>query len=227
MNMNDLLTIETSKDGTKVMSSREIATKTGKRHDHVLRDIENMLSELEIGQPKFGGTYLDAQGKERKEYLLPERECLILAAGYSIQLRAKIIDSWKAMTKAIQQQVSEPMSQVDILLQNVMLLKQHEEAIKALDKRTSVLEAKATTVPKDFYSVAGYASLKGLKLPTALAQQLGIQCAKQSKQQGYTIGKVPDERHGKVNTYHTDILDEVFTQWENTGRAKPSKSVSQ
>lgn len=54
------------------MTSVEIAELTGKRHDHVLRDIRNMVEEL--NGPKFGGVgeevYKDAKGESRTMYHL-------------------------------------------------------------------------------------------------------------------------------------------------------------
>lgn len=79
------------------MSSREIAVLTGKRHSNVVRDIENMLSELEISQLKFESAYTDEQGKKRKEYQLPYRECEILITGYDVKRRAAVIDRWTAL----------------------------------------------------------------------------------------------------------------------------------
>ena len=37
------------------MSSREIATLTGKKHYHVVRDIEILAAQLEVDISKFGG----------------------------------------------------------------------------------------------------------------------------------------------------------------------------
>jgi len=42
-----------------VMSSRAIAELTGKRQDHVIRDVRRMLFKLEITGPKFGDSYQD------------------------------------------------------------------------------------------------------------------------------------------------------------------------
>ncbi len=84
-------------DASITMSSREIAELTGKRHDHVMRDARKMLTDLygEQGVPKFGGTYLNPQnGQEYPDFCLPKRECLILVSGYSVELRARIIDRW-------------------------------------------------------------------------------------------------------------------------------------
>jgi Rha family phage regulatory protein len=74
------------------VSSRDIADMTGKRHAHVMRDIKVMLDGLEVAQSKFGSSYLDANNKERPMFILPKREALILASGYDVKLRAKIID---------------------------------------------------------------------------------------------------------------------------------------
>lgn len=73
------------------MSSREIAELTGKRHDHVMRDIRNMLSELQITDPKFGGTYLDGSGRSMPCFHLDRELTETLVTGYSIPLRHKVI----------------------------------------------------------------------------------------------------------------------------------------
>ena len=76
------------------MDSRDIAEQTGKQHAHVCRDIQSMLADLGEDESKFGSVYKGGNGEDRRCYILPKRECLILASGYSIVLRARIIDRW-------------------------------------------------------------------------------------------------------------------------------------
>lgn len=85
---------------TLTMSSREIAELTGKRHDHVVRDIRKMLDGLGANVPNFGGVYRDAKNELRPCYHLPKREALILVSGYSVELRARIIDRWMELEEA-------------------------------------------------------------------------------------------------------------------------------
>jgi hypothetical protein len=76
------------------MTTVEIAERTGKRHDHVMRDTRNMLTELygEGGLPRFGESYKHPQNSQTYPmYRLPKHECLVLIAGYSIPLRSAII----------------------------------------------------------------------------------------------------------------------------------------
>ncbi|PXW95434.1 regulatory protein Rha [Sphaerotilus hippei] len=79
------------------MSSREIAELTGKRHDHVLRDIREMLDDLGGDVPSFGGISQDAYGRPLKVFNLPHRETMILVTGYSVVLRAKVVDRWQEL----------------------------------------------------------------------------------------------------------------------------------
>lgn len=79
------------------MSSREIAELCEKRHDHVMRDIRQMIMELhgEEALPSFGGSYVGQDNTTRPCLNLPKRETLILVSGYNLVMRAKIIDRWQ------------------------------------------------------------------------------------------------------------------------------------
>ena len=79
------------------MSSLEIADLTGKRHDNVLSDIRKMLEELGKTSPEFSGNVPDSYGRPRFVFNLPKRETMILVSGYSITLRAKIVDRWQEL----------------------------------------------------------------------------------------------------------------------------------
>ena len=81
------------------MTSREIAELTSKRHDHVLRDVEVLLKELGLASPHFWGYLPDSLGRLQRVAELPKRECLILVSGYSIAMRARIIDRWQELEK--------------------------------------------------------------------------------------------------------------------------------
>jgi phage regulator Rha-like protein len=85
-------------DGKRVMDSRDIASLTKKRHDHVLRDIREMQDKMKDATI-FGGIYLDRYGKERPLFKLPYRETMILLSGYSTEIRAKVIDRWLELEK--------------------------------------------------------------------------------------------------------------------------------
>lgn len=74
------------------MSSRDIAELTGKEHKNVKRDIENMLDALGKDALSFKRIYRDSRNRPQTEYHLPRREVEILLTGYSIPLRAKVID---------------------------------------------------------------------------------------------------------------------------------------
>ena len=76
----------------KGMTSLQIAEVTGKRHDAILRDIRNILSNGAGAHNFVEASYNDKQGKERPMFELTPKGCLILASGYDVVLREKIID---------------------------------------------------------------------------------------------------------------------------------------
>ena len=82
------------------MSSREISALTGKRHYNVMRDIELLADQLELGVSKFEHIYTDSQNRQQTEHLIDKDTCLCLVAGYNDKLRMKIIKRWHELEQA-------------------------------------------------------------------------------------------------------------------------------
>lgn len=148
------------------MSTLEISDLTGKRHDHVMRDARKMLVDLfgKDAVPKFGGSYVGQDNTRRPCFDLPKRECLILVSGYSVDLRAKIIDRWQAL-EAHQQAapmlaLNDPASLRALLLENV------EERIK-LAQQVAALAPKVEAFDR-------IASAEGSLCVTDAAKSLGV-----------------------------------------------------
>ena len=93
------------------MTSNEIAELTGKRHDHVMRDIKKQLESLNIGLPKFGGTYQNVQGKEFPCFKLDYEQTMILISGYSVELRSKVISRWMQLEQENKPQLPQSFSE--------------------------------------------------------------------------------------------------------------------
>lgn len=114
------------------MDSREIAERTGKQHSHVCRDIQAMLKELGADESKFGSVYPGGNGEPRKHFLLPKRESLILASGYSIPLRAAIIDRWAELEA--KQNPIQVLSRIELL----RMALESEEKVQALEAQRAI-----------------------------------------------------------------------------------------
>ena len=84
---------------SKTMSSLEISELTGKRHDNVMRDIANMLNELNLDFLSFEGTYTGKANRTSPCFNLNEELSLTLVSGYSIKMRHLIIKRWQELEK--------------------------------------------------------------------------------------------------------------------------------
>lgn len=91
----------TTLNGLPGMSSLEIAEITGKRHDHILRDIRKMLGALGLNDaPKSGvvqfveAQYRDAKGQSRPLTVLNKELTFTLLSRYSFELSHLIVKRW-------------------------------------------------------------------------------------------------------------------------------------
>jgi hypothetical protein len=84
-------------------------------------------------------------------------------------------------------------------------------------KRTEILEGKidALNGASNYYTVRGFCNINGIRISEREAQRLGIKAGKVCRDKGYPIGEVKDERHGKVNSYPIEVLEEVSKPYRN------------
>ena len=122
------------------MDSREIARLTGKQHAHVCRDIEEQLGKLKGGVSRFGHTYVNEQNGQRYRcFVLPKRECLILATGYDVVLREMIVDRWAELETKLAAPPRE-LTRVEIL-QMALDAAMESEELKAVVKEQAPIVA--------------------------------------------------------------------------------------
>ena len=98
----------------------------------------------------------------------------------------------------------------EILLEQAKMLVEQERRMTAIEDRVQSLEVKIETRPENYYTIAGYASLRGKRIDINKANMLGRKAVKLSKEYGYEISQTHDPCFGSVNVYHEDILKEVF-----------------
>ncbi len=85
-----------SQNVSRHMSSRVIAELIGSSHDNVLKTIRALVAKGVVSSNDT--PYVHPQnGQVYREFLLSQRDTLVLVSGYSVELRAKIIDRWQEL----------------------------------------------------------------------------------------------------------------------------------
>jgi len=72
-----------AKENQAVTTSRQIAEVFGKRHDHVLRDIENLITQNWGVKNMFIETTYRSRGRDYKQYLMNRDGYSLLAMGFT------------------------------------------------------------------------------------------------------------------------------------------------
>lgn len=206
----------------QTMSSREIAELTGKRHDHVTRDIETMLEQVGEGLPKFGDTYIDPQnGQEYKQYLLPKNLTINLITGYRADIRLKVIDRWIELEKRHHSVSAVPINFVEALRLAADTQEKLELAIATKAEIGSRRKATAMNTAcqatkkiakleieldrsKEYFSVKRMAAIHhGQHFNWRLLKSTGIEM-------GIAPVNVFDQNYGTVKAYHQSVWREAY-----------------
>lgn len=122
------------------MSTREVAQLTGKSHDNVLRDARRLVVEGVLKSEET--TYLHPQnGQAYPEFLLSQRDTLVLVSGYSAQLRAKIIDRWQELEEKVVAQFQIPTNFAEALRLAAEKVEENQRLQHALDQQAPKVAA--------------------------------------------------------------------------------------
>lgn len=69
------------------------------------------------------------------------------------------------------------------------------------------LAAKMETGPSDYFTIAGFASIRGVRIDVNRAALMEHKAVLLSEEYGYDVGETHDSQ---FNSYHSDVLAEVF-----------------
>lgn len=208
--MDSKVTINTD----KTITSMEVAEMVGKEHSKLLRDIRTyteQLNEANLGLVDFfqESTYIDKKGETRPCYNVTKKGCEFIAHKLTgikgTAFTARYINRFHDMEEEL-----KPKSPAEMLVVYANQLLENERRMNTIESKVNEINARITTHNEDYFTIAGYASLRGVNIDTSKANMLGRKAAKLSREYGYNIGKVTDSRFGKVNSYHLDILKNIF-----------------
>ncbi|HSH52327.1 MAG TPA: phage regulatory protein/antirepressor Ant [Bacteroidales bacterium] len=124
----------------QTMSTREIAALTGKKHQHVLRDVDILNDNyIKLGMSKVGQGYYthpNTGNQQHREYLLTKIQTFDLMTGYNTELRIRVNRRW-AELEAKQHQIPQTYSEA------LMLAAKQAEKLELQQSKINELEPKA------------------------------------------------------------------------------------
>lgn len=105
-----------------------------------------------------------------------------------------------------------PKSQSELILmiaqQNVLT----EQRLTAIEEKVNEVAAKQIGSSTDYFSVAGYSSLRKQPIDNSKAASLSKRCWSMCQSLGYQRFTAHDPRFGSVWTYPREVLESVFNQ---------------
>lgn len=123
----------------------------------------------------------------------------------------------------------KPLSQIEILQGSVEILAAHEKDIKAIKTDVSDLHKEQLKTKHNinrllnndnYMTLIAYMNLNGISQKGYHIPSLGKRAKKLSDEQGAFMGAVIDPRYGRINTYSTEILRQIFDERRIISRFK-------
>ena len=224
--MNELTVLE--HNSIRVMTTEQLAEAYECKAIHIQQNFKNNRERFVEGKHyfKLEGADLKAfkDSLENIESVVGSRApSLILWTKQGAARHSKMLGTERAwdVFDELEESYFNPMRNMtpeEFLLCSAQRMVEQAKAIKAanaridkVDERLLEVESKQMTIDQHHYTIIGYANLMGIRgVSRDAAARLGRKASAMSRKQGYHIGKEYDAKYGMVNTYHVDVLQEVF-----------------
>lgn len=114
---------------------------------------------------------------------------------------------------------SKPLSQIEILQSSVAILAEQEKRVNILEQKTDDLHKEQLKTKHNinrllnndnYMTLIAFMNLHGIKQKGYHLPSIGKKAKKLSTEQGAFMGAVIDPRYGRINTYSTEILKQIF-----------------
>ena len=224
--MNELTVLE--HNSIRVMTTEQLAEAYGCAPKQIQQNFSNNRARFIAGKHyfKLEGADLKAfkDSLENIESVVGSRApSLILWTKQGAARHSKMLGTERAwdVFDELEESYFNPMRNMtpeEFLLFSAQRMVEQAKEIKAanaridkVDERLLEVESKQMTIDEHHYTIIGYANLTGVRgVGRDVAARLGRKASAMSRKQGYHIGKEYDAKYGMVNTYHVDVLQEVF-----------------
>ena len=224
--MNELTVLE--HNSIRVMTTEQLAEAYGCAPKQIQQNFNNNRVRFIAGKHFFV-----LEGQDLQTFRLPleniesvvgsRAPSLILWTKQGAARHSKMLGTERAwdVFDELEESYFNPMRNMtpeEFLLYSAQRMVEQAKAIKAanaridkVDERLLEVESRQMTIDQHHYTIIGYANLTGVRgVGRDAAARLGRRASAISRKQGYHIGKEYDAKYGMVNTYHADVLQEVF-----------------
>ena len=224
--MNELTILE--HNNIRVMTTEQLAGAYGCDAQHIKQNFNNNKERFTEGKHYFRleGADLKSFKKQVENFDLPVSKfasAMYLWTKRGAARHSKMLGTERAwdVFDELEESYFNPMKNMtpeEFLLCSAQRRGEQARAIKAanaridkVDERLLEVESRQMTIDQRHSTIIGYANHVGIRgVSRDVAAGLGRKAAAMSRKQGYHIGKEYDAKYGMVNTYHVDVLQEVF-----------------
>lgn len=213
-------------------TSLDVANVFEKRHDNIIAQIRALPND-EFRCLNFKETERTAKFgvvvRSEPYYKITRDGFSLLVMGFTgekaYRWKIEFIKAFNLMEaelnriKATQQNSQPPLTQIEILQSSIAILAQQEKRVSLLEDKTGDLHKEQLKVKHNinrllnndnYMTLIAFMNLHSIKQKGYHLPSLGKKAKKLSQEQGAFMGAVIDPRYGRINTYSTEILKQIF-----------------